>query len=276
MKSDRERIATAQGVLDRLSLRVWHGALLLPALALFCFLVIPLIALLWRAIPGLTISSLVLDALQLSFITTLITTGISVLVGTPTAYLLARYRFPGRTLLSSLVDMPMVLPPAVAGLALLMAFGRQGLLGGVLEAMGISLPFSTAAVVLAQTFVAAPFYIRSARVGLAAVDRRLEQMAATLGLGRWETFWRVTVPLAGRSLLGGAIMTWARALGEFGATIMFAGNFQGKTQTMPLAIYIGLQDDLDGALALAAILLVVSFSLLVIVRLLTGRGVADD
>jgi molybdate transport system permease protein len=276
VKSERERPAVARGEPDRLSLEAWQGALLLPALALFCFLITPLFALLWRAIPGLTVGSLVLDALQLSLSTTLVTTGISVLVGTPTACLLARYRFPGRNLLNTLVDLPMVLPPAVAGLALLMAFGRRGLLGGALEAMGISLPFSTAAVVVAQTFVAAPFYIRGARVGLAAVDRRLEQMAATLGLGRWEIFWRVTVPLAGRSLLGGAIMTWARALGEFGATIMFAGNFQGKTQTMPLAIYIGLQDDLDGALALAAILLVVSFSMLVVVRLLTGRGVADD
>ena len=275
MKQRPDRSLIVKGGGDRAPLDLGLGALLLPALALFCFLVIPLVALLWRAIPGLAVSRLVADALQLSLSTTFATTVISVLVGTPTAYLLARYHFPGRTLLYTLVDLPMVLPPAVAGLALLMAFGRRGLLGGALEAVGIILPFSTAAVVVAQTFVAAPFFIRGARVGFAAVDRRLEQMAATLGLGRWGTFWRVTLPLAGRSLLSGAVMTWARALGEFGATIMFAGNFQGRTQTMPLAIYIGLQGDLDGALALAAILLVVSFGLLVIVRLLTGRGVAD-
>jgi molybdate transport system permease protein len=178
-------------------------------------------------------------------------------------------------LVNTLIDLPTVLPPAVAGLALLMAFGRQGLFGGALAAVGISLPFSTAAVVVAQIFVSAPFFVRGARLGLGAVDQGLERTAATLGLGRWEIFWRITLPLAGRSLLGGAIMTWARALGEFGATIMFAGNFQGRTQTMPLAIYIGLQDDLQGALALSAILLVVSFGLLVIVRYAVGQSVTD-
>ena len=132
-----------------------------------------------------------------------------------------------------------------------------------------------AAVIIAQIFVAAPFYIRGARAGLAAVDRRLEHIAATLGSSNWRIFWRVTLPLAGRSLISGAIMTWGRALGEFGATIMFAGNFQGRTQTMPLAIYIGLQEDLGGALTLASILLAVSFVLLITVRLLTGRGVPD-
>ena len=165
-----------------------------------------------------------------------------------------------------------MLPLAVAGLALLMAFGRQGVLGRPLALLNVALPFSAAAVIVAQTFVAAPFYIRGARVGFAAVDRRLESMAATLGISNWRIFWRVTFPLAGRSLLSGVIMTWARALGEFGATIMFAGNFQGRTRTMPLAIYMGLQESLSGALALAAILLLVSFSLLIMVRLLTGRG----
>jgi molybdate transport system permease protein len=253
-------------------------ALLIAALAVFCFLVTPLAALLWRTVPDLPgrgISPLVGDALRLSLLTTLATTAVTVLFGTPTAYLLARYHFRGRAALETLIDLPMVLPPAVAGLALLMAFGRRGLLGGPLAALGLALPFTTAAVIIAQTFVSAPFYIRSARAGFAGVDLRLEHMAATLGVSNWRIFWRVTLPLARRSLLSGAIMTWARALGEFGATIMFAGNFQGRTQTMPLAIYVGLQEDLSGALTLASILLVVSFCLLSVVRLLTGRGVPD-
>jgi molybdate transport system permease protein len=243
-----------------------------------CFLITPLVALLWRSLPGLSglgLGSLVVDALRLSLLTTFTTTVISVLVGTPTAYLLARYRFPGQTMLDTLIDLPTVLPPAVAGLALLMAFGRYGLLGKPLTAVGITLPFTTAAVIVAQTFIAAPFYIRGARAGFSAVDRRLERIAATLGASNWRIFWQVTIPLAGRSLFGGAIMTWARALGEFGATIMFAGNFQGRTQTMPLAIYIGLQEDLDAALTLASILLIVSFSLLIAVRLLTGKGASN-
>jgi molybdate transport system permease protein len=250
----------------------------LAVLAVFCLLALPLLALLWRALPGLSsrgFSPMVADALRLSLLTSFATTVISVLIGTPTAYMLARYRFRGQAAVETLVDLPMVLPPAVAGLALLMAFGRRGLLGGPLAAAGITLPFTTAAVIIAQTFVAAPFYIRGARAGFAGVDRRLEQIAATLGSSNWRIFWRVTLPLASRSLISGAIMTWGRALGEFGATIMFAGNFQGRTQTMPLAIYIGLQEDLGGALTLASILLVVSFALLVTVRLLTGRGVPD-
>jgi molybdate transport system permease protein len=253
-------------------------ALVASALALFCFLATPLVALLWRALPGLLESGsspLVTGALRLSLLTTSATTVIAVLVGTPTAYLLARYDFRGRSLLSTLVDLPMVLPPAVAGLALLMAFGRRGLLGGPLEAISVRLPFTTAAVVIAQTFVAAPFHIRQARIGFGAVDRRLENMAASLGVTNWRIIFQVTLPLSRRSLVGGAIMAWARALAEFGATIMFAGNFQGRTQTMPLAIYIGLQEDLSGALTLAGIMLVLSFSVLMLVRLLADRRAFD-
>jgi molybdate transport system permease protein len=254
------------------------AALLLPALAIFCFLVAPLLALLLQAVPALAgagPSPLVVDALRLSLLTTLATTLLAIVLGTPTAYLLARYRFRGQAILETLIDLPMVLPPAVAGLALLMAFGRRGLLGGALALAGISLPFTTVAVIMAQTFVAAPFYIRAARAGFAAVNPRLEQMAATLGVSDRRIFWQVTLPLARRSLISGAIMTWARALGEFGATIMFAGNLQGRTQTMPLAIYIGLQEDLGGALALAGILLAVSFGLLIAVRLIGRRGMND-
>jgi molybdate transport system permease protein len=166
----------------------------------------------------------------------------------------------------------MILPPAVAGIALLMAFGRQGLLGPALLSIGIELPFTTAAVVMAETFVAAPFYVRAAKAGFASVDRGLEQMSAVLGVSSFRTFFRVTLPLAGPSLFGGVLMTWARALGEFGATIMFAGNFQGRTQTMPLAIYIGLESNLESALALSVILIVVSFGILAAVRAVSPKG----
>jgi molybdate transport system permease protein len=259
--------------------RTAGGCLLVAVvLVLLAFLVTPLVALVWRALPdlpGSIASPLVAKGLRLSLLTTAATVLISVLVGTPAAYLLARYRFRGQLVLDTLIDLPMVLPPAVAGLALLMAFGRSGLLGGPLTALGISLPFTTAAVILAQTFVAVPLYIRSARAGFGAVNRTLEQIASTLGVSDLRVFLRVTLPLASRSLLAGAILAWARALGEFGATIMFAGNFPGRTQTVPLAIYMGLQEDLGGALTLAVILMAISFGLLVAVRLVTHRGIPD-
>lgn len=236
-------------------------------------LVVPLATLLWRAGPGLMAGTwqvpTVAAALRLSLLTATLTTGIAVVLGTPIAYLLARYRFFGIGVLDILVDLPMVLPPAVAGVALLVAFGRNGSVGQFLAQVGIELPFTTAAVVVAQTFVASPFYIRAARAGFAGVDRRLEQISATLGETPLGTFWRVTLPLARNALIGGAVMTWARALGEFGATILFAGNFSGRTQTMPLAIYSALQSDLNVALTLGAILLVTSFALLVLLRIVT-------
>jgi len=217
----------------------------------------------------------VLEALRLSLLTSALTLLLALGLGTPTAWLLARRRFPGRSLLDGLVELPMVLPPAVAGIGLLMAFGRRGVLGPLLASFGISIGFTTAAVVLAQLFVAAPFFVRAARLGFQTVDRELEEMAAVQGASGWTTFWRVTVPLAGPSLLSGAAMCWARALGEFGATIMFAGSFQGRTQTMPLAIYTALEGDLDAALALSAILVVVSFGLLALVRLAARRAGLD-
>jgi len=164
-----------------------------------------------------------------------------VLAGTPLAYLLARRRFRGRTALDTLIDLPMVLPPSVAGIALLVAFGRRGLVGQYLTVAGIELAFTQMAVVLAQIFVAAPFYIKAAAAGFAGVDRELEQAAALDGATPLQVARYVTVPLAWTSLFGGAVMTWARALGEFGATIIFAGNFVGRTQTMPLAIYQGFE-----------------------------------
>lgn len=242
---------------------------LLLAGLLVIFLTLPLMALLLRALPlGMEawLAPTTLHALQLSLGTATAAALLSVIFGTPVAYFLARENFRGKAVVDTLIDLPMVLPPAVAGIALLMAFGRRGLLGPALAVMGIELPFTTAAVVVAQTFVAAPFYVRSAKAGFGAVDRKLEQMSALLGVSELQTFFRLTLPLAAPSLLSGCLMTWARALGEFGATIMFAGNFPGRTQTMPLAIYSGLESNLDSALALALILVVVSFVILFAVR----------
>jgi molybdate transport system permease protein len=259
--------------------KTWLGTgLLIVAAGLFALLILlPVAAILARALAGgETLGALgrpvVVEALRLSLLTTGLTLAGTLLLGTPAAWLLARRDFPGRALLDGLIELPMVLPPAVAGIGLLMAFGRRGLLGPLLASVGISVGFTTAAVVLAQLFVAAPFYVRSARVGFGGVDRELEEMAATLGGSGWAIFWRVTVPLASPSLLTGSAMCWARALGEFGATIMFAGSFQGRTQTMPLAIYSALESDLEAALALSAILVVVSFALLGLVRLAARRS----
>lgn len=228
------------------------------------FLSFPLAAMVWRSLsPRLLWESfhdpIVIQALVLSFGTSLTSLVISIVIGTPVAYLLARHDFPGRRVLDTILDLPMILPPAVAGLALLMAFGRKGLAGPILESAGITLAFTTTAVVIAQCFVATPFYIRSARAGFEEVDPALEQVARTLGVPDWKVFLRITVPLALPSLLGGAVMSWARALGEFGATIMFAGNFPGRTQTMPLAVYTALEGELGPALTLALVLLIVSF-----------------
>ena len=246
----------------------------LLAAALLLFIGFPLVALFLNTPPGTLWSNLHTEsstsALTLSMETTGLTLLLALLLGTPTAYILARRRFPGKRLLDSVVDLPIVVPPAVAGVALLLAFGRQGLLGPSLNALGIHLSFSTAAVVMAQLFVACPFYVRSARAGFIAVDRTLEDASSTLGYGGWGTFRRVTVPLALPSLIGGAVLTWARALGEFGATIMFAGNLMGVTQTMPLAVYLNLETgDLDGAVALSVVLVLVSLVVSLVVRLIS-------
>src|SRR5262245_12026737 len=249
----------------------------IPALLFISFLGLPVVALLLKVLPqegiGQTLQEpLVTKALWLSSITSLSSLFLAVSFGTPIAYLLARHRFRGAALLDTLIDLPMVLPPTVAGVALLMAFGRRGLLGAWLDAVGIQIGFTTVAVVLAQSFVSTPFYIRAARAGFQSVDQELERVAYTLGHSAFSTFLRVTVPLALPALLGGAVMAWARALGEFGATIMFAGNLIGRTQTMPLAIYIAMESDLTAALVLSAILVLVSFSVLLLVRSLLRRS----
>ena len=256
--------------------------LLFVGASLFGSLVLlPVVAIFGRVLPGgLLLSTLgkpvVVEALRLTVCTTVLTLGLALLLGTPIAWLLARRHFIGRSLLDSLIELPMVLPPAVAGIGLLMAFGRRGLFGPTLESLGITIGFTPAAVVLAQLFVAAPCYVRAARSGFLAVDRELEVVSYTLGVSHWATFWRVTVPVALPSLLGGAVMCWARALGEFGATIMFAGSFQGRTQTMPLAIYSALETDLDAALVLSAILVAVAFVVLFLLRQVVSRLGAID
>lgn len=262
---------------QRLSQRVasltrhWSAVVLkLLALPLLLFITLPLLALVLRTgvntLGSHLTTTTVVQAIGLSILTTSITTLLALLLGTPLAYMLARHRFPGRILVDTLIDLPMVLPPAVAGVALLMAFGRRGLLGPVLSGAGLDIAFSQAAVVMAQLFVAAPYYVKTATTGFAAVERDLEQAAALDGAGGWRIFRHIIVPLAWPSLIGGMVMTWARALGEFGATIIFAGNFPGRTQTMPLAIYIGFEIELNVALTLAVILLIVSFGVLAVVK----------
>ena len=247
----------------------WAAWLSLPFIA---FLALPLLALALRAPFDQLWTNLgkreVIQAMTLSLATSSVATGLTMVFGTPVAYLLARRPFRLKRLLDTLIDLPTVLPPSVAGVALLVAFGRRGLLGPELDALGINLPFTQAAVVIAQMFVAASLYIKSAAVGFAAVDPELEQAAALDGASPWAAFRFVTVPLTATALLTGAVLTWARALGEFGATIIFAGNFPGRTQTMPLAIYIGFELDLGVALTLSVILLAFSFLILILIKLL--------
>ena len=251
--------------------------LFVPILLVIVFLALPIIAIFLKVLPQEGIwetlhQPIVTEALRLSALTSFCSLLLAILLGTPIAYLLARQHFRGASVLDSLIDLPMVLPPTVAGVALLMAFGRRGILGVWLNVFGVQIAFTTVAVVLAQSFVSAPFYIRAARAGFQSVDQELERVAYTLGHSPLSTFLRVTIPLAFPALLGGAVMAWARALGEFGATIMFAGNLVGRTQTMPLAIYIAMESDLTVALVLSAILVIVSFSLLFFVRTLLRRS----
>lgn len=256
--------------------RTWSDwAFVLPSLILVALLGLPLLALVGRAIGqdflASALSASALAALRLSLVTSTLSVTLCLLAGTPLAYILARWDFQGKAAVELLLDLPVVLPPSVAGLALLIAFGRQGLFGGWLALLGISLPFTTAAVVLAQTFVSAPLYVRSARIGFAEIDPQLEEAAHVEGATHWQMFREVMLPLAGRALISGAILAWTRALGEFGATILFAGNLEGVTQTMPLAIYLGLEHSLGVAVALSVLLLGVSLILLWVMRKLDRK-----
>jgi molybdate transport system permease protein len=255
--------------------RLWRDPWWLASLPMVLFLALPLLALIVGISPAQLLENLakpqVRQAIIISLKTTLITGAVTIFFGTPLAYVLARRRFRFRRALDTLVDLPIVLPPAVAGVALLIAFGRQGIIGAWLSELGVQIAFTQTAVIMAQTFVAAPFYVKSASLGFAAVDAELEQAEAIDGASSWQAFRHVTVPLAWTAMLSGAVMTWARALGEFGATILFAGNYLGRTQTMPLAIYIGFELDLNIALTLAAILVVISFLVLFLVKGILNR-----
>ena len=240
------------------------------------FIGLPIVALLARAgqqegfLAGLT-GELVLQALRLTVITSVVSMVVVIVVGTPFALLLARRRSTVLRVIDTFVELPIVLPPVVAGVAMLMAFGRNGLLGPALAGLGVTLPFTTAAVIFAQVFVAAPFYIRAARIGFAGVDTTYEEVSQTLGVSPWATFWRLTLPVAWPSLLTGLTLAWARAVSEFGATIMFAGNLTGRTQTMPLAIMTAMESNLGSALALAVLLLAMSALALAALSVLLRR-----
>ncbi|WP_240509650.1 molybdate ABC transporter permease subunit [Streptomyces malaysiense] len=241
--------------------------LLLPGVLALAFLLLPLLALLvrapWRSLPHQLTSTEVWQALQLSLVSATLATAVSLVLGVPLAWLLARTDFPGRGLVRALVTLPLVLPPVVGGVALLLALGRNGVIGKWLDAwFGITLPFTTTAVVLAEAFVAMPFLVISVEGTLRAADPRFEEAATTLGASRFTAFRRVTLPLIAPGVAAGAVLAWARALGEFGATITFAGNFPGRTQTMPLAVYLALQNDPEAAISLSLVLLAVSIAVL--------------
>ena len=273
--------ATAGGRPDRTPGRerlAWRGRgtlpwLLVPAGLALAFLALPVLALLLRALQSGALASAlagraVLDALVLSLSSTAMSLLLIVVLGMPLALVLARTSFRGKALAEALVDLPIVLPPSVAGLALLFAFGRHGIAGEPLQLLGLSLPFTTLAVIVAQVFVAAPFFIRAARAGFRAVDVDIEEAARVDGASEAVLLGRITVPLAAPALGAGLVLAWARALGEFGATILFAGNIEGRTQTLPLLVYSQFQDSLDAALAAATILVLAALGVLVAVRVL--------
>jgi molybdate transport system permease protein len=247
-------------------------AIVVPALVALILLLLPLVGLVMRTPYGdvveLATSPQVLQALRLSLVAASLAAVVCVVLGVPLAWILARVDFPGRNLIRGLVTVPLVLPPVIGGVALLVAFGRNGLAGRTLESwFGVQLPFTTAGVVIAAAYVAMPFLIISVEGALRSVDERYEAVAATLGASAWMTFRRVTLPAVGPAVLAGAVLSWARALGEFGATITFAGSFPGTTRTLPLAAYAAIgAGDRDTAVVLSLILLMVSVVVLVALR----------
>jgi molybdate transport system permease protein len=258
--------------------RPFNPVLVLLAALCALFFVLPLLGLVARTPWASTFSILsdkdVQSALKLSLVCSLASTALACLLGVPLAWVLARLRFPGKNLLRGVTTLPMVLPPVVGGVALLLAFGRRGLIGEpIANATGLGLPFTTAGVIVAEAFVAMPFLVITVEAGLRSMDVRFEDAARTLGAGRWTVFRRVTLPLIGPSLAAGAVLAWSRALGEFGATITFAGNFPGTTQTAPLAVYIDLESgQLPSAVMLSLLMIVVSLAVLVALR---GRYLGD-
>lgn len=247
----------------------------LAATPLLLFLILPLGALLWAALPVNPVRQWSAPetqaAARLSLVTSLIATGLCIVFGLPLAYVLARFRFRGKEALDTLIDLPMTIPPVVAGVALLLTFGRMGILGSRLEAMGVRIAFSTAAVVLAQTFMAAPFFVRTARAGFESVPASLEHAAMTLGRSRWSVFWSISAPLAAPALLAGVVLAWARALSEFGATMMFAGNMPEISQTLPLAVMSAMESNLELAIGVSCLSLLLAAGALIGVRLAVRR-----
>ena len=242
---------------------------------LFLYLALPLLALFLKTTPEeilLTLTEpVVIQSLTLSLITTIITTIVLVIIGTPVAFIQSRYPYPGKKIVDTFIDLPLVLPPAVAGLALLLLWGRMGLLGKYLAVFGFTIPFTTLAVVMSQFFVASPLYIRQARSLFSQLEKGYEEVASTLGAGPFRVFCTITLPLCSFGLISGAIMAFARALGEFGATIMFAGNLPGVTQTMPLAIYTAMQKDMNAAVTISLLLVGISLIVMLMVRILSGE-----
>ena len=257
----------------RPSLTFLAAGILIAAVTLY--LALPIVALFLRIPPDLFFTTIhdpvVLSALWLSLFTTTITLGVVILVGTPFAYFHSRYTYPGKVIVDTLIDLPLVLPPAVAGVALLVLYGRFGLLGRYFNMFGITLAFTTVAVIMAQIFVASPFYLRQAKSLFEQLDPAYEQTARTLGASSVRTLTLVVLPMTSGGLVSGAVMTFGRALGEFGATILFAGNLPGVTQTMPLAVYVGMESDVNIGLTISIVLVIISFTILIAVHLIQKR-----
>ena len=255
---------------------LWMPAGITVTLLYVLFIGLPVVAILVKAaqqkgLMASLLSDTTIQALQLSIVTSIISIIIVVIIGTPFALLLARKDNLLLKFIDSLVELPIILPPIVAGVAMLMAFGRQGIMGPALSSVGIALPFTTGAVICAQIFVAAPFYIRAAKLGFQSVSTDYEDVSQTLGVSPWQTFWKLTIPLASPSILSGLALAWARAISEFGATIMFAGNLTGKTQTMPLAILTAMESDIGASLGLSVILLFASIIVLIILAFFANK-----
>jgi molybdate transport system permease protein len=252
------------------------AAFLILSVTLYLFL--PIVALFFRTTPDLFISSLadpeVIAALTLSLITSVISLVVVVVIGTPFAYVHCRHQYPGKMIVDTLIDLPLVLPPAVAGVALLVLYGRAGLIGKYASLLGVPIAFTTLAVIMAQIFVASPFYLRQAKSIFDQLDPAYEQTARTLGATPARVFLRVVVPMTAGGLVSGAVMTFGRALGEFGATIMFAGNLPGVTQTMPLAVYVNMSGNFNIGLTISILLVIISFAIMIAVRLLATREVS--
>ena len=271
----KDRVATSKEATALPSGRWAKNAWRLSVLPLLAFFLVPVVVIFTRTTPARILASLsdpqVYLGLAVSLKTTLVSLGLILVFGSPVAFLLGRFKFPLKNLIETLIDLPTVLPPSVAGLALLLAFGRNGPIGSILSHWGISLAFTPAAVIMAQIFIASPYYIRSASIGFGSIEQEYIQAAELDGAGHWDMFRYIILPMARYALLSGGVMSWARALGEFGATIMFAGNFLGRTQTMPLAIYLGFESNLEAALTLSVILVGISCCSLILIRFITSR-----